>query len=127
MQMNQMNQMPMQNMANSMFNMMPMMMFQMPPQNQQQMPDKLSLIFLINDGKSSRIEIQCSYTDKMSDVIDKFWNKKGGQRDPKAKFVVNAKNISPSLTVAECGLANQHIIQVIVTASLQGGLIIYVI
>ena len=121
MQMNQINQMNMQNMANNMMFNMAQFQNQIPNKNTQQQPDRLSLIFTVNDGKNSKIEIQCLYKEKMSEVFEKFWNKKGPPKDPNAKFVVNAKNISPSLSVAECGFMNGQHIQAILTASLEGG------
>ena len=131
-QMNQLNQMQMQmqmqNLANNfMANMIVMgnqinNMNQNPNNFSQQggNSNSLSLKFVIDDGKNSIIIIPCLFTDKMGDVIDRFWTKIGGKRDDKAKFIHNAKNISPSLTVAECGLINQNQIQVLLTGRVQG-------
>jgi len=131
-QMNQLNQMQMQmqmqNLANNFMANMIVMGNQMNNMNQNPNnfsqqggnSNSLSLKFVIDDGKNSIIIIPCLFTDKMGDVIDRFWTKIGGKRDDKAKFIHNAKNISPSLTVAECGLINQNQIQVLLTGRVQG-------
>ena len=88
------------------------------PNNMQQ-ENYLSLIFIINDFQQTKLTILCSCTDKMSDVFEKLWAKYG-EKDPKAKFVHNAKNISPSLTVSESGLTDKNVIQVMLLKYLKG-------
>ena len=119
-------QMQMQNLANNLASNMLVMAGQTPNMNQmqnniqQQGGNELSLKFVINDGKNSTIIIPCIYTEKMADIFERFWTKIGGKRDPNAKFVHNAKNISPSLSVSECGLMNQNQIQVLLSGRVQG-------
>ena len=84
-----------------------------------QQENYLSLIFIINDFQQTKLTILCSCTDKMSDVFEKLWAKYG-EKDPKAKFVHNAKNISPSLTVSESGLTDKNVIQVMLLKYLKG-------
>ena len=84
-----------------------------------QQENYLSLIFIINDFQQTKLTILCSYTDKMSDVFEKLWAKYG-EKDPKAKFVHNAKNISPSLTVSESGLTDKNVIQVMLLKYVKG-------
>ena len=76
-------------------------------------------VFIINDKKQTKIIIPCSYTDKMGDIFDKLWSKYG-EKDSTAKFVHNAKNISPSLTVSESGLTNNTVIQVMLLRYIEG-------
>ena len=91
------------------------------PNNITQQLNGFCLKFLVNEGKSLIIPIQCQVTEKMGDIFERFWVKLG-KKDPKAKFVHNAKNINPSLTVSECGFMNQDQIQVLMLGSLNGGL-----
>ena len=88
------------------------------PNNMQQ-ENYINLIFIINDKKQTKIIIPCSYTDKMGDIFDKLWSKYG-EKDSTAKFVHNAKNISPSLTVSESGLTNNTVIQVMLLRYIEG-------
>ena len=130
MQMNNMNMMNGMNMKNQFNPAMPMQGMQNMqgfvnnqqnnffPNNMQQ-ENYLNLIFIINDKKQTKIIIPCSYTDKMGDIFDKLWSKYG-EKDSTAKFVHNAKNISPSLTVSESGLTNNTVIQVMLLRYIEG-------
>ena len=51
------------------------------------------------------IMIQCMQDDKVSSVIEKY-RMKANDRDDSKKFIFNAKNLTPSLTVAEAGITN---------------------
>ena len=87
--------------------------------NQPLGPDGLTLRFTIDDGRNTVIIIPCQYSERMGDVIERFW-KKIGYKDPQAKFIHNAKNISPSLTIAESGLVNQNLVQVLLLGRVKG-------
>ena len=63
--------------------------------------------------------VQCMPDDKVQSVIDKYRNK-AGDHDPSKKFIFNAKNLSPSLTVAEAGIANNANIFVVTTKGVKG-------
>ena len=127
MQMNNMNGMNMMNQFNPAMPMPGMQNMQGFVNNQQnnffpnnmQQENYINLIFIINDKKQTRIIIPCSYTDKMGDIFDKLWSKYG-EKDSTAKFVHNAKNISPSLTVSESGLTNNTVIQVMLLRYIEG-------
>ena len=127
MQMNNMNGMNMMNQFNPAMPMPGMQNMQGFVNNQQnnffpnnmQQENYLSLIFIINDFQQTKLTILCSHTDKMSDVFEKLWAKYG-EKDPKAKFVHNAKNISPSLTVSESGLTDKNVIQVLLLKYVKG-------
>ena len=127
MQMNNMNGMNMMNQFNPAMPMQGMQNMQGFVNNQQnnffpnnmQQENYLSLIFIINDFQQTKLTILCSCTDKMSDVFEKLWAKYG-EKDPKAKFVHNAKNISPSLTVSESGLTDKNVIQVMLLKYVKG-------
>ncbi len=61
------------------------------------------------DGQENPpILVQCMPDDKVSDVIKKY-RKKAGDHDS-TKFIFNAKNLNPCLTVAEAGITNNAII-----------------
>jgi hypothetical protein len=104
----------MENIANQMRN-----INQMQNNIQQMGPNDLTLKFTIDDGKNSMIIMPCQYSEKMGDIFKRFWQKVGFI-DPKAKFIHNAKNISPSLSVSEAGLINQNIVQVLLVGRVKG-------
>ena len=68
---------------------------------------------------SAPIMVQCMPDDKVSDVIEKYRNK-ANDRDPSKKFIFNAKNLSPSLSVAEAGITNNANIFVVTTKGVKG-------
>ena len=49
--------------------------------------------------------VQCSLTDKVSDIIDKY-RKKANSHNENALFIFNAKNLNKNLTVQEAGLVD---------------------
>ena len=119
--MNVMNQMPMQEMANNQINVLNNQVSQFQNQNQDlnQQQGILTLKFFRTDDLQNFISIQCTVDDKVSDVIEKYWNK-AGYKDPTAKFIFNAKNLVPELSVAEAGLINNANIQVVTTKGIKG-------
>ena len=119
--MNVMNQMPMQEMANNQINVLNNQVSQFQNQNQglNQQQGILTLKFFRTDDLQNFISIQCTVDDKVSDVIEKYWNK-AGYKDPTAKFIFNTKNLVPELSVAEAGLINNANIQVVSTKGIKG-------
>ena len=65
------------------------------------------------------IIIPCQLNETMGEIIQRFWGKIG-QFDPNAKFIHNAKNINQSLSLAESGLTNGAIIQVLISGRVKG-------
>ena len=63
--------------------------------------------------------IPCMPSDKVSDIIEKYRNK-ANDRDDTKKFIFNAKNLAPSLTVAEAGITNNANIFVVATKGIKG-------
>ena len=126
-----MNQMPMNNnnmnLINQMYNnnninlvqqqqmqmMQQQLMFQQQQMLQQQAENAfITLEFRKTNNKS--IKIQCQMNDKIRDVIQKYRNL-SLTSDKNDKFIYNAKALYPDsdLTVAECGLYNDSMIQVV--------------
>ena len=69
--------------------------------------------------KKDAIQIQCMLNDKVSDIIEKYKNKAGVVGTGK-KFIFNAKNLVPSLTLAEAGITNNANIFVVETKGIKG-------
>ena len=90
--------------------------------NQQNSQDYLTVRFIKFDGKNVEISIQCLYSDKVSEVINKY-RQKSGDNDMTERFVYNTKNLVPELTVAEQGLINSAVIKVISTKGIKGAFI----
>jgi hypothetical protein len=61
-----------------------------------------------DSGADGPVMVECMPDDKVSDVIEKYRNKAGDH--DYTKFIFNAKNLDPSLTVAEAGITNNAII-----------------
>ena len=68
---------------------------------------------------SAPIMVQCMPDEKVSEVIEKY-RSKSGDRDPTKKFIFNAKNLAPSLSVAEAGITNNANIFVVATKGIKG-------
>ena len=68
---------------------------------------------------SAPIMVQCMPNDRVADVIEKYRNK-ANDRDDTKKFIFNAKNLAPSLTVAEAGITNNANIFVVATKGIKG-------
>ena len=85
----------------------------------------ISVIFRVsgsggqNTQNSAPIMVQCMPNEKVSEVIKKY-RTKSGDNDTTKKFIFNAKNLSPSLTVAEAGITNNANIFVVATKGIKG-------
>ena len=64
------------------------------------------------------IAIQCKPDEKVSDIIQRYRTKANFYDE--AKFVFNAKNLAPSLTVAEAGISHSSKIFVVRTKHVKG-------
>ena len=131
-----MNQIPMNNNNMNLFNPMMnnnidinlvqqqmQMMQQMQIQQMLQQQAENALITLeFRKTNNKNIKIQCQMNDKIRDVIQKYRNL-SLTSDKNDKFIYNAKALYPDsdLTVAECGLYNNSIIQVLPTKDIRGG------
>ena len=106
---------------------------QMPNQmNNSQLPssnDHITVVFRLGamnernthiiEKNGPTISIQCMADDKVESIIKRYRQKTGFKE--KAKFIYNAKNLNPSLTVAEAGITNNSFIFVISTEEVYGG------
>ena len=84
----------------------------------------ISVIFRIsganqNAQNGAPIMVQCMPDEKVSEVIKKYQTK-ANDNDPSKKFIFNAKNLVPSLTVAEAGITNNANIFVVTTKGIKG-------
>ena len=68
---------------------------------------------------SAPIMVQCMPDEKVSEVTEKY-RSKSGDRDQTKKFIFNAKNLAPSLSVAEAGITNNANIFVVATKGIKG-------
>ena len=89
-------------------------------QMQQMLSNQFTLKFTIDDGRNTIIIIPCQAEENMGNVISRFFQKIG-YYDPRAKFIHNAKNINPSLSIAELGLLNGSVILVLFSGRIRGG------
>ena len=72
-----------------------------------------------NNNNIAPIMIQCMPDEKVSDIIKKY-QAKSGDNDTEKKFIFNAKNLSPTLTVAEAGITHNANIFVVATKGIKG-------
>ena len=64
-------------------------------------------------GRDNKLNtILCYPDDKISDIIEKFRNK-ANVHDDNRQFIYNAKELNPSLSLAEAGLLHNSIIYVV--------------
>ena len=94
------------------------------PQNQAQQPSGqgFSVIFRASGDagqNSAPVMIQCMPHEKVSELIERYRNKTG-DRDPQKKFIFNAKNLAPSLSLSEAGISNNANIFVVATKGIKG-------
>ena len=68
-----------------------------------------------------QITIQIQSDEKVSELIKRY-RIKTNDREPKKKFIFNAKALNPNLTCAEAGLYNNSIVQVLNTKDIEGAL-----
>ena len=74
-----------------------------------------------NSGQySSALEIQCNQEEKVSELIQKY-RIKSGNYDQNIKFIYNAKNLNPDLTLAEAGVFNGVNVFVVTHCDMKGG------
>jgi hypothetical protein len=84
--------------------------------------NNISVIFRVggNTGEGSEpLMIQCRTDEKVSAIIERY-RTKSGDTDPTKKFIFNAKNLVPTLTVGEAGISNYANIFVIATKVIKG-------
>ena len=83
----------------------------------------ISVIFRASGGnqgqKGAPIMVQCLPNEKVADIIEKY-RVKSQDRDDSKKFIFNAKNLSPALTVSEAGITNNANIFVVATKGIKG-------
>ena len=74
----------------------------------------ISIIFNLQSdyGRNNQLTILCYPDDKVSDIIEKFRNK-ANVHDDNRRFIYNAKELNPSLSLAEAGLIHESIIYVV--------------
>ena len=64
-------------------------------------------------GRNNKLTtILCYSDDKVSDIIEKFRNK-ANVHDDNRQFIYNAKELNPSLSLAEAGFLHNSIIYVV--------------
>ena len=80
-------------------------------------PDEFNVIFRV---RSNPIVISCLYSEKVSDLIQRYRNI-SGDSDCSKKFIFNAKNLNEYLTVSETELSENAIIFVVPTNRIKGG------
>ena len=94
------------------------------PSNNQNSGDSAGInVFFRASGERAKTEgpimIQCRLEEKVSDIIQRYRNKVG-DRGQEKKFIFNAKNLSPSLSLAEAGINNNANIFVVETKGIKG-------
>ena len=83
--------------------------------------NNISVIFRVsgNTGDSSEpLMIQCRADEKVSAIIERY-RTKSGDTDPTKKFIFNAKNLVPTMTVGEAGISNNANIFVVATKGIK--------
>ena len=92
--------------------------------NQQQQSNNFITVFFREgapdnqDTNSPKIAIQCMPDEKVSDIIQRYRTK--ANFNGEAKFIFNAKNLAPSLSVAEAGITNSSYVFVVKTEGIKG-------
>ena len=110
-----MNNQMMPNMGNNMGN-----MGNNQPQQQQPNNQNISVYFRAGaNGENGSIMIQCSLSDRVSNLIERY-RTKSLQDVSKKKFIFNAKALNKDLTVAEAGLNDGANIFVVNTEGVKG-------
>ena len=90
--------------------------------NQFQPIPTIDVIFKYRDKNFiyKSVTINCRFDEKIDNVIQRY-KIKSNNFDINEKFICNASVINPNLTVAECGLNNLSVIQIIKQEDVQGG------
>ena len=129
--MNQMNQMKMMNPMNNQMNQMIMTQMNKTNQiknnsqdlnkdsNENILNQEINVLFNNNSESIPLNTIQCTLSDKVSDIIQKYINKTLDKETTNI-FVYNGKALDFNMTAAEAGLNNQAIINVITTKNVGG-------
>ena len=128
--MNNNNQIPMNSMANNImnnFNQMNNQPMKVNPQPQQDV--NISVFFrdagltrtgkVIENSENPPITIMCKYDEKVDDIIKRYRTKANFYEED-AKFIFNAKNLNPSLTVGEQGIQSNSNVFVISIKNIEG-------
>ena len=78
-------------------------------QNQVNENDGIYVIFRASGANENKklISFNCSFNDKVSDLIEKY-RAESGDRDETKKFIYNAKALHPSLTLSQAGITNKY-------------------
>ncbi len=130
-QMNQMNKMNMMNPMNNQMNQMIMTQMNKTNQiknnsqnlnkdsNENILNQEINVLFNNNSESIPLNTIQCTLSDKVSDIIQKYINKTLDKETTNI-FVYNGKALDFNMTAAEAGLNNQAIINVITTKNVGG-------
>ena len=80
----------------------------------------LTIIFRTSSATDDKpIKIQCTSTDLVSDVIDRY-RTKSQDKDRTKKFIFNAKELDQTKTVGEAGLTEGSNIFVVTTQGIYG-------
>ena len=80
----------------------------------------LTIIFRTSSATDDKpIKIQCTSTDLVSDVIDRY-RAKSEDKDRTKKFIFNAKELDQTLTVGAAGLTEGSNIFVVTTQGIYG-------
>ena len=88
---------------------------QTPPNN-----NFITVVFRVGDDATGEpLKIQCSSTDKISDLIQRY-RTKSLDDDTSKKFIFNARELDTNLTVGEAGLYEGSNIFVIKTKGIKG-------
>ena len=128
----QMYQMKMMNPMNNQMNQMIMTQMNQMNQIKNNSPDlnkdsnenilnqEINVLFNHNNSESIPLNtIQCTLSDKVSDIIQKYRNKTL-DKETTDIFVYNGKALDLNMTASEAGLNNQAIINVITTKNVSG-------
>ena len=80
----------------------------------------ITIIFQTSNSNSNvPLKIQCSKSDKISDVIDRY-RTKSQDNDKTKKFIFNARELDQNLTVEQAGLYEGSNIFVVTTYGVEG-------
>ena len=93
-------------------------------QNAQPQGNGISVIFRTSGQNAPQrppISIQCMPDEKVSTLIERYRNK-ADDHDQTKKFIFNAKNLNPSLTLSAAGIAHNSNIFVVTTKGVQGAI-----
>ena len=92
------------------------------PQNQSSAKPGGKCVIFRKSGEGQQgppIMIQCLDSDKISDLIQRYRTKSNDNDDSK-KFIFNAKQLNPTLSVGEAGITDNANIFVVTTRGVKG-------